>query len=263
MLIDYHIHTKLCKHAVGEPEDYVREALKKGIDEIGFADHMPMPSGYDPENRMIMSQYSEYISMIKDVQSRFHDIEIKFGIEADYFAPHVDFVRKFLDEQPFDYVLGSVHYMDWWGFDNEKNIFEYNNRDITDVYQEYFDTVKAAAETNLFDIIAHFDLVKKFGFRPDNGYIDIAYDVLKVIKDNDLCVEVNTSGLRKQAQEVYPSDEVLKKVCELDIPITLGSDSHKPEEVGWHFNETIEKLKSIGFTKVCRFSERKRTFVTL
>ena len=95
MLIDYHIHTKLCKHAVGEPEDYVREALKKGIDEIGFADHMPMPSGYDPENRMIMSQYSEYVSMIKDIQNRFPDIEIKFGIEADYFAPHVDFVRKF------------------------------------------------------------------------------------------------------------------------------------------------------------------------
>lgn len=263
MLIDYHIHTKLCKHAEGEPEEYVHEALKKGIAEIGFADHMPMPTGYDVENRMIMAQFSEYVSMIQDVQNRFSDIAIKFGVEADYFYPHVDFVRKFLDEYPLDYVLGSIHYLDWWGFDNEKFITEYNNRDIAEVYQEYFNTIKASAESKLFDIIAHFDLVKKFGYRPEDGYYDIACDALKVIKDNDICLEVNTSGLRKQAQEIYPSNEILEKVCEFDIPITLGSDSHKPSEVGWQFNETIKLLKDIGFTKICRFSKRQRTYVSL
>lgn len=263
MLIDYHIHTKLCKHAEGEPEEYVKTAVTMGLDEIGFADHMPMPADYDPENRMFQYQFSEYVSMVRDVQNRFPEIEIKFGIEADYSPPHLEFVKRFLDEYPFDYVLGSVHYLDSWGIDNDRNIREYQKRDINDIYKEYFDTIRDSANSNVFDIIAHFDVVKKFGYRPDGGYIEIASEALNAIKENNICLEVNTSGLRKQAQEIYPSDEILQKAYELDIPLTLGSDSHKPMEVGWEFEATVRKLKKIGFSKICRFDKRKRTFVSI
>ncbi len=263
MLVDYHIHTKLCKHANGEPEDYVLEAIKKGFQEIGFADHIPMPPDYDPENRMTISQFPEYIYMIDDVKKKFPEINIKFGVEADYFPKYLDYVKKICNENTFDYVLGSIHFLDSWGIDNEKYIDEFKKRDINEVYSEYFKTIKEMAETKLFDVIAHFDVIKKFGYKPKDGYIDIAIDALESIKKNDICLEVNTSGLRKEAREIYPNNEILIKAHELDIPIVLGSDSHNPSEVGWHFEETIEELKNIGFKKLCRFSNRERFFSLL
>lgn len=263
MLIDYHIHTRLCKHASGVPEDYVKQAIKEGFFEIGFADHIPMPNEYDPENRMTILELPEYINMINELKSRYSEIYIKLGIEVDYFPKYVDYVKKVIDENRFDYVLGAVHFLDEWGIDNDKYIDEFKKRDINEVYREYFDTVKKAAETKIFDVIAHFDVIKKFGYKPENGYLEIATDALETIKKNDICLEINTSGLRKEAKEVYPNDEIIVKAHELDIPITLGSDSHNPSEVGWHFNETIEKLKKIGYRKLCRFSERKRSFLSL
>ena len=157
----------------------------------------------------------------------------------------------------------SIHFLGMWGIDNEKYVDEFKKRDINKVYKEYFNTVKEAAETKIFDVIAHFDVIKKFGYKPENGYIDIAVDALETIKKNDICLEINTSGLRKEAKEIYPNDEIIFKACELDIPVTLGSDSHNPSEVGWHFNETIEKLRKIGFKKLCRFSKRERSFLPL
>ncbi len=263
MLIDYHIHTKLCKHAVGEPEEYVEQAIKMGFVEIGFSDHNPMPGDYDPENRMIVSQFPEYLDMVCELQKKYSGIDIKLGVEVDYFPKYVDYVKKFVDENRFDYVFGSIHFLDSWGIDNEKYIDEFKNRNIDEAYKEYFRTIKNAAETKIFDIIAHFDVIKKFGYKPENGYLDLAVEALEAIKKNDLCLEVNTSGLRKTAGEVYPNDEILQTACDLEIPITIGSDSHCPSEVGWHFIETIEKLKMMGFKNICRFSGRERSFVPL
>ena len=243
MLIDYHIHTRLCKHANGVPGDYVKQAIKKGFLEIGFADHNPMPKDYDPENRMTILELPNYINMINELKSGYSEIDVKLGIEVDYFPKYIDYVKKIVEENEFDYVLGAVHFLGNWGIDNDKYIDEFKKRDINEVYREYFDTVKDAAEAKIFDIIAHFDLVKKFGYRPENGYLEIAVDALETIKKNDICLEINTSGLRKEAKEIYPNDEILFKAYELNIPITLGSDSHKPSEVGWHFKETVEKLK--------------------
>jgi len=263
VLIDYHIHTRLCKHANGVPEDYVKQAIKEGFFEIGFADHIPMPNEYDPENRMTILELPGYINTINELKNRYSEIDIKLGIEADYFPKYIDYVKKVIDENRFDYVLGAVHFLGRWGIDNEKYIDEFKKRNINEVYREYFDTVKEAAETKIFDVIAHFDVIKKFGFKPENGYLEIATDALETIKENDICLEINTSGLRKEAKEIYPNDEIIFKAHELDIPITLGSDSHDSSEVGWHFSETIEKLKKIGFRKLCRFSGRKRSFLSL
>jgi len=260
MLVDYHIHTRLCKHANGVPEDYVEQAIKKGLIEIGFADHNPMPEDYDPENRMKINQLSEYIDMINRLKNKYSNISVKLGIEVDYFPKYVDYVKKIIDENEFDYVLGSVHFLGSWGIDNEEYIDEFERRDINEVYKEYFNTVKEAAESKIFDVIAHFDVIKKFGYKPENGYVDVAMGALESIKKNDICLEVNTSGLRKEAKEIYPNDEILYKAYELDIPIVLGSDSHDPSEVGWHFDETVKKLKDIGFKGIYRFSGRKKYF---
>jgi len=237
------LHTPLCKHAVGTVEEYIQEGIKKGIQEIGIADHIPMPPDYDAKYRMGQDEFDSYLALVRRGQEKFPEYSVKLGIEADYYPPYLSFVENFLSEYRFDYVIGSVHYIGTWGFDNPEYISEYNKRDIIDVYKEYFRHVREMAQTGLFDIIGHFDLVKKFGFRPDIGYLDIAKDALIAIRDSGCCIELNTSGLWKEAQETYPSIEIIHEARALGIPITLGSDAHRPEEVGAYFDVAVRLKK--------------------
>ena len=263
MLLDYHMHTHLCKHAVGMPGEYVQQAKKMGLAEIGFSDHMPMPPVYDPENRMEASQFPEYLRLIEEAREESDGFPIRLGIEGDYVAGHVDYVREFLKSTDFDYVYGSVHFIGDWGFDNPEHIEEYKNRSIADVYEEYFSLIIEAAETRLFDIISHFDLVKKFGHRPENGYLEMAGNALTAVKDNDLAIEINTAGFRRPAQEAFPGIEILRIARSLEVPITLGSDSHAPADVGRDFDRVIPWLKEVGYSTIHQYINRERIAVPI
>lgn len=263
MKADYHIHTKLCKHASGEMEEYVNAAVTAGLDEIGFADHSPMPSYYDQECRMMEHELPGYINSVLSMQESFANISIKLGIEADFAPGTEEYVRRMTDNHPFDYVLGSVHYLDDWGFDNPVNLQGFQERDINEVYARYFTLMTDAARSGLFDIISHPDLVKKFGHFPTVDYKPMLIPFLDAMRESGLCLEVNTSGLRKPVGEVYPGVEYLKIAREMDIPITIGSDAHDPSEVAWHFTETRHTLKEIGYEKTALFNKREISYTTL
>ena len=117
MVPDYHIHTVLCKHAEGHVADYKARARGLNIPEICFTDHIPGPDGYDPKHRMDISQFDAYRSMILAQQDG-DEPTVLFGIEADYYGGCEKFLRSWLHDQDFDFVLGSVHYISDWGFDN-------------------------------------------------------------------------------------------------------------------------------------------------
>src|SRR5204862_375985 len=118
MLIDYHTHTPLCRHATGEPEAYVRRAMERGLGEIGFSDHNPMPNGFDADWRMEEREFPTYLDMIKDVRARFPAFSIKLGLEADFHPGSEAYVAETLKRADFDYVIGSVHYIGEWPMDN-------------------------------------------------------------------------------------------------------------------------------------------------
>lgn len=257
------MHTPLCKHAVGSIADYAEAAQLKGIGEIGISDHMPMPEPYDPLYRMILSEFPHYIEMVQQAQQDIDAISIRFGIEGDYEPNYIDFVRDFLPQYSFDFVIGSIHYINDWGFDNPQYMKEFDNRDLEDVYRTYFGLVTDMANTQLFDIAGHFDLVKKFGYIPAGGYLPLAEEALDAIKDTDMCIELNTAGLRKPCGEIYPSPEILQAMHDRDIPVTLGSDAHKPDEVGYGFPQALEQLRHIGYTAICRFQHRERISIPL
>lgn len=263
MLVDYHMHTYLCKHANGTPEQYVNHAKKMGLGEIGFSDHMPMPPVYDLENRMEEWQFPEYLKLVEKAREAAAGFPVRLGIEGDYVPEFTEYVREFTANYNLDYVLGSVHYIGSWGFDNPKYLDEFGRRSLEDAYKEYFHLVIQAAESRLFDIISHFDLVKKFGHKPRRGYSDLAREALTAIKDNDLAIEINTSGFRKPVKEAYPSLEVLKIAGALEVPVTLGSDSHVPEDVGRDFDRIIPWLREAGYTHIQQFIGRKRIPVAI
>lgn len=263
MLVDYHMHTPLCKHAVGEPEEYVRRALERGINEIGFSDHSPMPPGYDPNFRMTVEQYPEYIEKVMRARRAFPDFPIKLGLEADFHPGTEDFVYNVTNEFDFDYIIGSVHYIGDWGFDNPENIHRYKNDRMYETYEEYFDLVTRAAQSGLFDILGHIDVIKKFGHRPERSVDGLLRRALEAVKGAGMSVEVNTSGLRVPAKEIYPSRRLLEIARELGVPVTLGSDAHRPNHVGEDFDGAVALLRSVGYTHVNRYAGRKAEAVPL
>lgn len=264
MLVDYHTHTPLCRHAIGEPEEYVARAVERGIDEIGISDHCPMPAWYDAGFRMTSAEFPGYLDTVGRVRKRFSGkITVRLGLEADYFPGTEGFVRDLLGRADFDYVIGSVHYIGSWGFDNPAGKDRYEAIDLVRIYREYFEMVKGAARSGLFDFIGHFDVVKKFGHRPEQPIDDIVAGALEEMKRAGTAMEVNTSGLRYPCKEIYPSRRILELACDVGVAVTLGSDAHRPPHVGEDYDQALALLKSVGVTTILRYAGRRAEAVRI
>lgn len=263
MIADYHIHTPLCKHAGGKPEEYLSRAQSLGLTEICFTDHAPAPDGYDPSNRMEIDQFSQYRDIFSEISSK-ATIPVLFGIEADYYRGEAGFLEKWLKEQSFDYVLGSVHYVRLWEIDNPEKISVWKSADVNAVWTEYFSLIGELAETGLFDAVAHLDLPKKFGYRPpDSSVPAIVTPALDKIAKAGMAIEINTSGLRRPVHEIYPSPEIMKLAFERNIPVLFGSDSHLPRDVGADFVRAIQLAKDAGYKEYLTYRQRMPTAVPM
>jgi histidinol-phosphatase (PHP family) len=259
MIADYHTHTPLCKHAVGEPEAYAARAVERGIGELGFSDHSPMPPHYDPDWRMSRAQYASYVAMVERCRKAFPTLSVKLGLEADFHPGTEAYVEAMLKEHPFDYVIGSVHYLGDWGFDNPDLAHRFDGQDIHKVYGQYYALVEGLAATRMFDILGHPDVIKKFGHRPSRDWEPLERRALEAVAKAGMALDVNTSGLRRPAKEIYPSPRMLRTAKELGIGITFGSDAHDPKHVGESFAEAVAAVKAAGFTTFRVY--RQRSFV--
>lgn len=253
------MHTPLCFHAEGEPIEYARRAVELGLAEIGFSEHCPMPDQYD-KMRMRENDFPQYLSKVETARLAFPKLPIRLAIEAEYVLGEEDYVRHFLQRAEWDYVLGSVHYIREWNFDAPEAAARWKEtRDLFGQWKLYFEQWKAAARTGMYDSLAHPDLVKKFGFLPVEACEDLFRDALEAVAACGIAVEINTAGLRKPVKEIYPSANFLRIARGFNIPISLGSDSHAPGEVGMNFREAVDLARACGYTEYVRFQNRKRT----
>ena len=258
-LADYHIHTTFCNHANGTMKQYVKQAISTGLSEMGFSDHNPLPAHFNNPYRMLPDELPIYLDIINDLQIQFPQILIKTGIELDYIEDAIDYLRKLVIENNFDYVIGSVHYLNMDSSHNAVYLNDFHNDNKIPQFQKYFDTVEKAAEAGLFDIIAHFDLPRRFWGDMDEISMAYAIHALEQIKKNDICLEINTSGFRtKNVEEPFPGVKLLYLARDWEIPVTLGSDAHHPRDVASYFQEAIILLKKIGFKYVQLFNNRQR-----
>jgi len=254
MRIDLHNHTALCNHATGTPREYVLEAISQGIDIYGFSDHAPM--NFDEKYRMSFEQMAGYEAEILSLKEEFKEqIDIRLAYEVDYLEGHMD--SRVLNAN-IDYLIGSVHFLDKWGFDNPEFIGEYKNKDIDTIWQEYFDAIEAMAKGGQFNIAGHIDLIKVFNFKPKKDIRLIAKNAIKAIKNAQMAVEINTAGLRKPVKEAYPSLEILQMCYENSIDITFGSDAHKVSEIGFAYSQAVELAKSVGYTQYVSFISKQK-----
>ncbi|SDF44140.1 histidinol-phosphate phosphatase [Thermus arciformis] len=255
-MVDSHVHTPLCGHAEGAPGEYLFHARKAGLRGLVFTDHSPMPPWYDPQSRMGLAELPFYLLALERVREANPDLYVGIGLEADYHPGTEAFVAHLLKAYPFDYVLGSVHFLGAWPLDHPDHQGEYAWRDLKEVFRAYFQEVEKAAKSGLFHAIGHLDLPKKFGHRlPEEALLELAEPALRAMAEAGLFLDVNTAGLRKPVGEVYPAPVLLRRARELGLGVVLGSDAHRPEEVGFAFRETRDLLLSLGFQEAYYFQE--------
>jgi len=194
------------------------------------------------------------------------DQGLKLGIEADYLVGREDRVANVLEGRPWDYVVGSVHFVgedavdvhgepDWEAFDI------WRGGDPEKVWTRYFETLGEAARTGMFDILAHPDLVKVFGERvpvPDGDLRRFYERAMDGIAESDVVIEVSTAGLRKPAGEIYPAAPFLRMCLEAGRPVALSSDAHTPEQLGHEYERAVEWLADLGVTELAVFERRAR-----
>lgn len=278
---DWHTHNSLCNHALGSIEQYIKKAIDKDLNLIGLSDHFPYEclEGIEDipyeEYSMKLGDLEFYTLTAQKLKEKYQNkIEIKLAFELDFVESQVNAHKTYLEKyvEDLDYILGCVHVLIHKGkmlaFDDNRFLENYALYDsINDLYINYYNNLQNMISSNefSFDILGHLDLPKKYNKRPENpeliaDYID---RTLELIKKENLTVEINTSGWRKEVKEQYPSKEIIKKMFELDIPILLGSDAHKPDNVGYNFKEAIRMIKEIGYNKLAYFNKRKRSFIEI
>jgi histidinol-phosphatase (PHP family) len=258
-MIDLHVHTARCGHAVGEAAAYVKAARSAGVSILAFSDHLPLPPGYTPGYAMPWVQLPAYVNEVRALAQESLDVggpEVLLGIEADWIAGQESLVRGALDEHQFDMVLGSVHFIDDWAFDDPTLRERYSEWTPDLLWGRYFEDLAAAAATGLYDVMAHPDLVKKFDFRPLVDPRPLFREAASVFAECGVAVEVNTGGLRKQCAEVYPSLDFLKECRVSGVSATIGSDAHCPEEVGAGWATGRELLLAAGYSSVVVYRQR-------
>lgn len=255
LFYDSHMHTPLCKHAWGEPEEYAEQGVKAGLKGIIFTCHCPMPGGFWPTVRMAESEFDTYIALVQRTADAFKGkLDVRLGIESEFYPGCEEYIAEFHKRADFHYVLGGLHWQ------AREYLNKYETGTIEHFRRTYFEHLAKAAESGLYDCLAHPDLVKNY--HPDSWCFAIVKntvtEALDRIAATGVAMELNTSGLNKSYSEMNPGDEMLSMMAERKIPVVIGSDAHRAVRVGEQFVTALNKLSEAGYEKVSYFLERKR-----
>ncbi|GIU92507.1 MAG: histidinol-phosphatase [Acidimicrobiia bacterium] len=289
---DYHLHLHPHEPAEGGPppgeyppgliESYVEAAAARGVDELGFTEHLyrcveseeALGPFWEREPRRDLAEHSEafvradrnlsldaYVEAVVAAKDR--GLPVKLGLEVDFFPETIDSVLELLAPYPWDFLIGSVHWVGGWALDSSAVAYEYDRRGVDRAWEDYFEVEVELAASGTVDVLAHVDLPKKYGRRPADEPIELYRKVVEAAKASGTAVEVSSQGLRKPAGEVYPSPVFLAMFAEAGVPITLASDAHTADEAGWGHREVVEAARAAGYTTRLGFDARRRYEVPL
>jgi histidinol-phosphatase (PHP family) len=266
VIVDYHMHLRNGReeisHDTWSVDPFVEAARQAGVDEIGFTEHVyyfkqTRPLWHVPYHaERCVYDIGPYVEAIVAAKER--GLPVKLGLEVDYEPGREDETRRLLEPYPWDYLLGSIHFIDGFGIDGEPRLID--EVGVDEAWRCYFETLSAAARSGLFDSLSHPDLVKIFGERVDGfDYRPVA----QAIAESGTAIEVSTAGLRKPVGELYPDPGFLQECRDRDVPVTLASDAHVPELVGRDFDRACELLRSVGYETITLFDARHAQQVPL
>ncbi|MBL0700018.1 MAG: histidinol-phosphatase [Desulfosarcina sp.] len=255
-MIDYHIHTLLCNHATGSMPEYIHQAIATGLKEICFLDHLTInPSGNFLS--MTPNEVPVYYHAIQMLKQKYKGIiKIKSGLEIDFNPDYLNLVEDILGTYSFDLIGSSIHFVDDINIVSSSSSWKKGKENTDSVFSLYFERLSEMMEYNYFDVVCHFDMIKKFGRKSYKKYDKEIEGILSVMKTKGIVMEINTSGLNHPVMEIYPHQEIIKECRIKGIPVTIGSDAHGPEQVGRHFDKAFDLIVSAGYSHVTVFSKR-------
>jgi histidinol-phosphatase (PHP family) len=268
VIVDYHMHLR--DRSGGEPnrhftldrvEEYVRQARAAGVEEIGFTEHV---YGFRQTEALWEIQWmrersvddlDEYVGAVEEAKAT--GLPVKLGLEVDYFPGIEPQLAELLEPYPWDYLLGSIHFVDGFAVDQEPGLV--HRLPLTEAWRRYFVWLRNAARSGLFDSLSHPDLVKFFGLRAaDEQTHYLHVETADAIEAAGVCVEVSAAGLHKPVGELYPDRDLLAACHERGVPITLASDAHQPEHVGRDVDRAAAFAGEVGYETVTVFERRER-----
>ncbi|NHM31438.1 histidinol-phosphatase [Neobacillus terrae] len=268
VLFDLHTHHDRCGHARGKIQHYIDAAIEKGMTAIGISDHSPYFAEVEdrpfPHITMGKSEFSSYVEEVLQLKKQYAGkIDVLLGVESDFFPQHLKEYKSFYDKYPFDYIIGSVHFVEDVSIFKKGRWDGLSTTEKMRVKEAYYSLIEQSARSGLFQILGHIDAMK--GYYPSFSSIetDAIEKTLKIIGEQDVAIEINTSGKTKDSGGWYPADEILEVAKHYGVKVTFGSDAHDPHRVGDDFEFVQKRLKEIGFTEWVYFKEKKRISVPL
>ncbi len=263
-------------------EAYVEAAAARGVDEVGFTEHLyrcregigVLGSFWEREPDPILAAQTEefvrldanlsldtYVETVLAAKQR--GLPVKLGLEVDFFPETIEAVVDLLSGYPFDFLIGSVHWVGGWSVDHGGAVHEFDRRGVGQAYEDYFGLEAALAASGAVDVLAHADVVKKFGHRYPSDPSHLYEAVSKEAAASGTAVEVSSAGLTKPVGEIYPAPGFLRAFFEAGVPITLASDAHFPSECGQGHDEAVAAARAAGYTEMVRFEARRRSSLPL
>lgn len=290
---DYHVHLhphgpytgkgpRPGQYPIEHIEAYFESAYANGATEIGFTEHLyrciesqpVLGTWWEEDPRKDLREFTasyvrservlsleRYVQAVVDAKDR--GLPVKLGLEVDFFPGTVDAVVEFLSPYPFDFLIASTHWLGAWGIDLAQQEYEFDRRGHLRSYEEYFAMETRLAASGHFDVLAHADVVKKRGVKLDEVPTDMYEELAVAAARGGTAVEVSTAGLFQPAREMYPARPLLERFHNHNVPITLASDAHVPQNCGRDLPRAIELARSVGYTHRIEFTDRRGTLVQL
>lgn len=266
-ITDYHVHVERGPYTVEWLEEFVAQAHKAGVTELGISEHAYR---FTQTRNLLSNPWVEkrktedldaYLGLLQAARKK--GIKVKIGIEMDFMPDNAEGMRDFLAAYPFDYAIGSVHWLGGFGFDLDEMRDQWEQNRIEVVYDTYFSILEQMIEARCVDIIGHADVIKVFGFKAPAVARTWYERLTPKIKQSGLALEVSTAGWRKPVSEIYPAPEWLPGLVAADVPLVLSSDAHRPEDVGALYPQALDLLRALGVRRFATFTHRRMDFAAV
>lgn len=257
MLADLHSHTNFSD---GRSSHYemVEAAIEKELAVYGITDHLCFHN--NPWTTPPL-RFEEMRTTMKALKADQSSAKILFGMEVDYVPGCESRVVQLKEENGWDYIIGSVHYLGDWNIDS--NAPEWEGKDVDATYTRYYDLLEEMVDTRLYHIVGHLDLPKKYGYYSSIDFTHKYRAIGEKIRDNNMAFEINTNGRIKPCNDFYPRRNIVELLYQLGVDVTLGSDAHHRDNVAQFFAEAVAMLKEVGYTRICYFEEGKKRYLSL
>lgn len=270
MRVDYHLHlapdgeTLRDEHlSIENLRRYAQTASDRGIGEIGVTEHIHRFSAaaslhtHPFWQESAQSDLGDYHGLLTEARDDEH-LPLLVSLEVDYLTGRETDIAALLDQHEWDYLLGSVHWLGDYAVDHP-DWSVWAEASVDAVWDSYTETLEAAAASGLFDVMAHPDLPKVFGDRPAENRLPALYErVAEAFATANVVAELSTAGLRKAADEMYPAPALLRALRRAGVPLSLASDAHTDEHIGWEFDRALQLAHDVGYRTVTQFRRRDR-----